>query len=131
MSRVRAKNTAPEMRVRLIAHALGYRYRLHRSDLPGSPDFVFASRRKVVFVHGCFWHRHEGCARTTMPRTRAAFWQAKFVANVKRDLATEARLREAGWKQLVIWECETLDPQQVAAKVVAFLGPNHHQLPQI
>ena len=85
MARVRGKDTEPEMRVRRLAHALGYRFRLHRRDLPGSPDLVFASRRKVVFVHGCFWHRHPGCKRTTSPMTRPEHWHAKFRENNLRD----------------------------------------------
>lgn len=123
MSRVRDKNTAPEMRVRLVAHALGYRYRLHRADLPGSPDLVFPSRRAVIFVHGCFWHRHEGCRKTTTPKTHTDFWNAKFRANVARDRATSERLLEKGWKELVIWECQTSDLQQIAARIRCFLDP--------
>jgi DNA mismatch endonuclease (patch repair protein) len=109
MARVKSKNTKPEMTVRRIAYALGYRYRLHRRDLPGSPDLVFVSQRKAIFVHGCFWHRHEGCRRTTMPKTRAKFWQSKFDANVSRDHKNVVALQSAGWKVLVIWECEATD----------------------
>src|SRR5688572_7203379 len=97
MARVRAKNSKPETAVRSAAHALGYRFRLHRRDLPGTPDLVFPSRRKVIFVHGCFWHRHPGCARTSSPKTRATYWEKKFQANVARDAARLAELRELGW----------------------------------
>ena len=93
MSRVKAKDTKPELRVRRSAHGLGYRYRLHRRDLPGSPDLVFPGRRKALFVHGCFWHRHQGCRKTTMPKTRAKFWQRKFDDNVRRDERVIAALR--------------------------------------
>jgi DNA mismatch endonuclease (patch repair protein) len=97
------------MLVRRAAHRLGYRFRIHRSDLPGTPDLVFPSRRVVVFVHGCFWHRHRGCKRCTQPKTRSAFWQAKFDANEARDRRQASELTELGWKVIVIWECEALN----------------------
>jgi len=106
MGLVRSKNTKPEMAVRRLVHALGYRYRLHGSSLPGRPDLVFASRRKVIFVHGCFWHRHTGCAKATTPKANAAFWIAKFRANRKRDRLNERRLVSAGWDVVTVWECE-------------------------
>ena len=107
MSRVRGKNTSPELVVRKIAHALGLRFRLHRKDLPGSPDLVFPKRRAVVFVHGCFWHQHSGCSRATMPQSRTDFWGSKLTRNVERDRNAIAALKAAGWTVAVIWECET------------------------
>ncbi len=122
MSRVKAKGTKPELNVRRLAHGLGYRYRLHRRDLPGSPDLVFSGRRKALFVHGCFWHRHQGCRKTTMPKTRAKFWQRKFDDNVRRDERVIAALRDLGWDVLVVWECETLDEDLLRRTLLEFLG---------
>lgn len=124
MSRVRAKDTKPELIVRGLAHGLGYRFRLHRRDLPGTPDLVFPKLRKVIFVHGCFWHRHRGCSRTTTPKTRAAYWKDKFRQNIKRDAAKETMLRSIGWDVLVVWECETFDPDSLTSRIAAFLS-NH------
>jgi DNA mismatch endonuclease (patch repair protein) len=109
------------MAVRRAAHALGLRYRLHRRDLPGSPDLVFARFGTVVFVHGCFWHRHTGCRRATMPKTRRDFWQAKFDANVKRDRRTVAALESAGWAVVVIWECQAIDEQLLKLRLQSIL----------
>lgn len=122
MSRVRGRDTSPEIAVRRVAHALGYRYRLHRRDLPGSPDLVFPRRRAVVFVHGCFWHRHKNCPKATTPKTRADFWKKKFEANSKRDRRVLKELVVLGWRPLVIWECETKDYTKLAAKLVKHLG---------
>jgi DNA mismatch endonuclease, patch repair protein len=121
MSRIRGSDTRPEMVVRRMAHAMGYRFRLHRRDLPGTPDLVFPGRRKVVFVHGCFWHRHEGCRNASRPKSRVEFWQAKFRANVDRDRRALAGLAELGWDVLVIWECETKEPDTVARRLRDFL----------
>ena len=107
MAAVRNANTKPEIRARQCLHAAGYRFRLHRRDLPGTPDIVMPGRRLVIFVHGCFWHRHQGCSRSTTPKTRAAFWQAKFEANILRDKAVRSALHELGWHTGIIWECET------------------------
>ena len=123
MARIHGKNTKPELVVRRLAHALGYRFRLHRKDLPGSPDLVFPTRRKVVFVHGCFWHRHPGCKKASTPTTRRSFWETKFDQNVERDVRKEVQLMAAGWEVLVIWECETRDAEAVAARLREFLGP--------
>lgn len=109
MSRVRGKDTKPEIIVRQVAHAMGLRFRLQRKDLPGRPDLVFPKYRLAVFVHGCFWHRHEGCSKASTPKTRADFWNAKFEANVVRDRMTQRRLEEMGWRVAVIWECDTRD----------------------
>lgn len=108
MAGIRQKNTAPELAVRKALWSLGFRYRLHRRDLPGSPDIVLGRRSTVIFVHGCFWHRH-GCGRTTTPSRNRGFWAAKFVANVRRDERTVRALRAAGWRVLVVWECQTRD----------------------
>jgi DNA mismatch endonuclease (patch repair protein) len=122
MSRVHSKHTKPEMIVRRLTHSLAYRFRLHRSDLPGSPDLVFPRLRKVLFVHGCFWHRHEDCPRTTVPKTRAKFWRKKFTANRTRDRRNVQALRSMGWKAEVIWECETRDLAALRRKIREFLG---------
>ena len=107
MAQVRRANTGPEMVVRRLIHGLGYRYRLHDRRLPGTPDLVFPARRKAVFVHGCFWHRHEGCRLASTPKTRCEFWEAKFQANQTRDQRAIAALSELGWSTLVVWQCET------------------------
>lgn len=115
MARVRSKNTAPELAVRKISHGLGYRFRLHRADLPGRPDIVFPRHRLVVFVHGCFWHRHPNCSRATTPATNTAKWQEKFERNVLRDSRSASELATLGWDVLVIWECETRSSDLVTA----------------
>ena len=117
MRSVRQRNTTPEQRVRSIAHRLGYRFRLHRRDLPGTPDLVFPALRTCLFVHGCFWHRHPGCKLTTTPKTRVDFWEAKFEANVERDHRKVANLEGQGWRVAVIWECETRDPDKIAKRL--------------
>ncbi|HEX4764924.1 MAG TPA: very short patch repair endonuclease [Lichenihabitans sp.] len=122
MARVRGKNTTPEMLVRRAAHALGYRFRLHPKQLPGRPDLVFPSRRKAIFVHGCFWHRHLGCRMASMPKTRAEFWSTKFEQNVRRDAAAIEALESTGWKVLVIWECETRDEAGLRRTLDKFLA---------
>ena len=121
MSRIRGKDTKPEMRVRRLVHAMGYRYRLHVKDLPGCPDLVFRPRRKVIFIHGCFWHRHEDCPSNRIPATHRKFWQAKLDGNVQRDRRNETTLRESGWHVLVLWECETGDINRVAHRLRSFL----------
>lgn len=120
MSRVRQKNTKPEVRVRQILHAMGYRFRVHRKDLPGTPDIVLPGRRKAIFVHGCFWHRHPGCKKASIPKIRVDFWASKFAANQARDARTLAALQELGWTTKVVWECEIRDPG-LADKLRAFL----------
>lgn len=106
MSRIRGKDTAPERQVRSLLHRMGYRFRLHRRDLPGSPDIVLPRLRTVVFVHGCFWHRHAGCRYSTTPRSRARFWRLKFERNVERDGENRAALRRLGWRVITVWECQ-------------------------
>lgn len=122
MSRVRQKDTAPEIVVRKYIHKIGYRFRLHRRDLPGTPDIVLPKYRKVVFVHGCFWHGHEGCPRGKMPKTRSEFWTKKIASNKKRDSVAKARLRNTGWDVLEIWECETKSEEVYGPKLTAFLA---------
>ncbi|OAH19111.1 very short patch repair endonuclease [Methylorubrum populi] len=123
MGRIRGVDTGPEMAVRRPAHRLGYRFRLHRRSLLGRPDLVFPSRRAAIFVHGCFWHRHEGCSKASTPKTRVEFWQAKFASNVERDAQVQQRLATAGWRVLVIWECETARAGEIDRILVGFLGP--------
>lgn len=122
MGRIRCKDTKPEMVVRRIAHRLKFRFRLHRRDLPGSPDLVFPGRRKVVFVHGCYWHRHPGCRLAYEPKTNVEFWTRKFAANVARDQRALVDLRKEGWDTLVIWECEATDSEVVSSRLSAHLG---------
>lgn len=106
MARIRGKNTRPELVLRSALHRAGYRFRLHRKDLPGTPDIVLPRHRIVIFVHGCFWHRHPGCPRASVPHTRRHFWDKKFKANVARDLQSQKALVDLGWQVLVVWECE-------------------------
>lgn len=122
MGRVRGKNTKPEMLVRGLVHGLGYRYRLHGRSLPGHPDLVFRKRRKVIFVHGCFWHRHEGCPLCRMPKSRIEFWQRKLEGNKRRDETNQERLRAMGWDFLVVWECELKNRDDLANRIRNFLG---------
>jgi len=113
MSRIRSKDTLPEKRVRSMLHRMGYRFRLHRKDLPGRPDVVFVSQRVVLFVHGCFWHRHTGCKNCTTPTNNRSVWVAKLDGNATRDKRNRRALRKAGWKSLVIWECQTEDTRRL------------------
>lgn len=123
MRRVRGKDTGPEWTVRRLVHRLGFRYRLHDRSLPGSPDLVFRSRRKVIFVHGCFWHRHPdpACKLARLPKSRLDFWLPKLTANKVRDERLLEALREQGWQSLVVWECESRHIEQLENKVKAFL----------
>jgi DNA mismatch endonuclease (patch repair protein) len=122
MSRVRNKDTKPEMLVRRLVHGLGFRYRLHAGDLPGRPDLVFRGARRAIFVHGCFWHRHPGCRNTRMPKSKLAFWRPKLLGNRRRDLRDQRRLLDLGWRALVIWECEVRDPAILKKRLDRFLG---------
>ena len=106
MAAIKSKNTKPEIAVRKLLHSLGYRFRLHRKDLPGSPDIVLPKYKTVIFVHGCFWHRHKGCKYKTTPKTRKEFWENKFNENIKRDKNNFKELKKLNWKVLVIWECQ-------------------------
>lgn len=122
MSRVSSKNTSVEMRVRSAAHRRGLRFRIHRRDLPGTPDLVFPKRRVAIFVHGCFWHRHPGCKKATTPKSRIDFWNGKFDRNVERDRENLAQLAERGWRTEVIWECETKLPHLLSARLDEIFG---------
>lgn len=106
MRNIRGKDTKPELLLRRALHALGFRYRLHQKGLPGRPDLVFPKYRAAVFVHGCFWHRHQGCPKATTPATREDFWKSKFAENTARDRRNIDQLQSAGWRVLVVWECE-------------------------
>ena len=106
MSAIKSKNTKPEIAVRKLLHSMGYRFRLHRKDLPGSPDIVLPKYKTVIFVHGCFWHRHENCKYATTPKTRKEFWEKKFRENINRDNLNQANLSLKGWKIIIIWECQ-------------------------
>lgn len=121
MSGIRGKNTKPELAVRSVAHRLGLRFRLHVKDLPGRPDLVFPKHRTVVFVHGCFWHRHD-CRLAAMPKTRTDFWLAKFSANVARDRRCRMELEVRGWKVLEIWECEVRDTLLIRQRLEEHFG---------
>ncbi len=122
MAQVKSRNTSPELKVRRTAHALGYRFRLHRKDLPGSPDLVFPGRGAVIFVHGCFWHGHD-CARgSRTPKRNAAYWSAKIARNKARDAAAAEALLARGWRVLTLWECELKDNDTLKIRLRAFLG---------
>ncbi|WP_230874856.1 very short patch repair endonuclease [Methylomonas sp. LL1] len=121
MSRVRNKDSIPEMKLRRLVHGLGYRYRLHVGKLPGKPDLVFPGRRSVIFMHGCFWHRHPGCKLARLPKSKLDFWVEKLEGNKQRDITHQKQLWELGWRVLVIWECEMDDLETVSLRVKEFL----------
>ncbi|PKB14108.1 T/G mismatch-specific endonuclease [Novosphingobium kunmingense] len=123
MSGIRGKNTQPEMLVRRVLHAMGYRYRLHARELPGKPDIVFRRRRIAIFVHGCFWHRHPdpACRLARMPKSRVDFWQPKLEGNRARDEANVAALEAMGWKVLLVWECQLRDREQLGNMLRRFI----------
>ncbi len=125
MGRVRSADTRPEMVVRRLVHGMGYRYRLHRKDLPGKPDLVLPGRRKVIFVHGCFWHRHGDpeCRLTRWPKSRLDFWVPKLTANEERDAKVEALLGEFGWDVMIVWECQVRDTEALKRRISEFLDP--------
>lgn len=123
MGRIRSKDTKPEMLVRRLLHRLGYRYALHRRDLPGAPDLVFPSLRKIILVHGCFWHQHRGCNDGRIPKSREDYWQPKLLRNVERDRRNIFRMRRRGWKVMKVWECDTTDINSLTARLLRFLGP--------
>jgi DNA mismatch endonuclease (patch repair protein) len=122
MSQVKGRDTKPEKVVRSLLHRLGYRFRLHRKDLPGKPDIVLPKHRKVIFVHGCFWHGHTGCKRSARPTDNAEFWNIKIDGNIKRDIDNLAKMQSAGWDALVIWQCETKKEADLIEKLQSFLG---------
>ena len=134
MSRIRSTNTKPEMVVRKMLHAAGYRYRLHRKDLPGKPDIVLPKYQAVIFVNGCFWHHHEGCRIAATPKSNAEFWLSKLSKNVERDQKNSERLRSDGWRVLVIWECacrQVHNKQTLLKKMLSFINtsqPNYGEI---
>lgn len=121
MAGIKGKNTKPELVVRKLVHGMGFRYRLHRKDLPGSPDLVFPRLKKVIFVHGCFWHRHPECKFAYTPKSNVHFWLNKLEGNTRRDERVLAALDALGWKVLIVWECEVSDPPALTLKVKSFL----------
>lgn len=126
MAGIKGKNTKPELAVRKLVHGMGLRYRLHRKDLPGSPDLVFPRLKKVIFVHGCFWHRHPGCRFAYTPRSNAQFWLDKLEGNIRRDGQAVAALETLGWQVLIVWECEVSDLSALTLKVSSFLTVDRH-----
>ena len=121
MAAVHTKDTGPELALRKLVYGMGYRYRLHGRELPGRPDLVFRPLKKVIFVHGCFWHRHDACRYATTPKSRTAYWQSKFAANVARDRRNVRDLKKAGWHVLTIWQCQLKNPNKVAKRTHEFL----------
>ena len=123
MRRIKSKNMKPELAVRRLVHKLGYRYRLHRKDLPGNPDLVFSSKRKVIFVNGCFWHGHdlEGCRDGRRPKSNTGYWNTKLARNKERDAKNIAALEASGWAVLTIWECDIKEPTEIEQRVLYFL----------
>lgn len=126
MAGIKGKNTKPEMLVRKLVHGMGFRFRLHRKDLPGSPDLVFPCLKKVIFVHGCFWHRHPGCRLAYTPKSNVQFWQDKLEGNARRDAMALTALDALGWEGLVVWECEVSDLPALALTIKSFLAAEHH-----
>lgn len=122
MRRIRSADTKPELVVRSLIHQLGYRFRLHRKDLPGKPDIVFPGRKKVIFVHGCFWHQHPGCREGRVPSSRIGYWRPKLKRNRTRDAENQARLRDQGWDVLVVWECGLQDRKSLSKTLRRFLN---------
>lgn len=122
MRRIKSKNTKPERQVRSLLHRAGFRYRLHRADLPGCPDIVFSKQAKVIFVHGCFWHMHSRCSAGRLPRSRVEYWEPKLLRNKDRDAAARAKLRKMGWSVLVVWECELDSLNSLTRKLKAFMA---------
>lgn len=126
MGKIRSKDTTPEMIVRKLTYSLGYRFRLHRKDLPGKPDLTFIGKRKVIFVHGCFWHQHQdkNCKITRIPKSRTAYWVPKLQRNVERDIQHQKELKNMGWEMLIIWECEIDNTERLVQITDRFLSDN-------
>ena len=122
MSRVKSANTEPELRVRRLIHAMGYRYRLHDRSLPGTPDVVFSRKKKAIFIHGCFWHQHDNCPGSRRPASNQDFWNTKLDRNLQRDSQNQQRLTERGWDFLIVWECELRDIPALRSRIQGFLG---------
>lgn len=125
MSRVRSKDTKPELLVRSLLHRSGYRFRLHKAGLPGKPDIVLTKHKTVIFVHGCFWHRHSGCSDATTPKTRTAFWEKKFEENVARDKRTAIALRDLDWNVITVWECELKNAEKLLKRLRREIGSSN------
>ena len=121
MSRVSGKNTKPEIVVRSLLHNMGYRFRLHKKDLPGKPDIALPKYKKIIFVHGCFWHGHEGCSRSKRPTTNQEFWREKLDKNIERDKVVVNALNQLGWEVLTVWSCEVKDANKLKSKLLSFL----------
>ena len=118
MSAIKSKNTKPEIKVRKVLHSMGYRFRLHSKDLPGSPDIVLPKYKTVIFVHGCFWHRHDNCKYASTPKTGQEFWNKKFKENIKRDSDIQEKIKNLDWRSVVIWECETKNIENLREKII-------------
>ncbi len=129
MQAIRSKDTKPELFVRSILHALGYRFRIHLKDLPGKPDITFTARRKIIFIHGCFWHGHDDltCVDRARPRSNTSYWNPKLDRNAERDRSNVEALKAAGWDVIVVWECEIGNSKALSDRLVAFLGDVRHQ----
>ena len=124
MRRIRSKDTVPELFARRLVHGLGYRYRLHRHDLPGRPDMVFPRRKRVIFVHGCFWHQHTNCTDSHIPKSNRNYWRPKLLRNKARDAENRNKLRKIGWRSLVLWECQLKSVGAIVRRVKRFLVQN-------
>lgn len=122
MSRIRGKDTKPELMVRSLLHSMGYRFRLKNPQLPGRPDLILARYKTAVFVHGCFWHRHAGCRYASIPKARAEFWHNKFESNMRQDREVSEQLKAMGWNQLILWECEIKDKESLVNKIRGFFS---------
>ncbi|MFI5294391.1 MAG: very short patch repair endonuclease [Thermodesulfovibrionales bacterium] len=121
MSRIKGADTAPERLVRSLVHMMGYRFRLHRKDLPGSPDIVLPRHHKIIFVHGCFWHGHKPCKRGALPESNKEFWISKISKNKERDQRTAKQLKKMGWQVLVIWQCQTKNIEKLKGNIIDFM----------
>jgi DNA mismatch endonuclease (patch repair protein) len=130
MRRVKRRDTAPEVAVRRLLHRMGYRFRLHRSDMPGRPDIVLPRHHKVILVHGCFWHGHEGCPRAARPTSNAEFWNRKLAGNIERDARVRRQLEESGWKVLTLWQCQVRDAEKLQALLDSFISDRSERVPE-
>jgi DNA mismatch endonuclease (patch repair protein) len=128
MAQIKNKNTKPEIFVRRLLHQQGYRFRLHQKNLPGTPDIILPKYKTVIFVHGCFWHRHPNCADASTPKTRTEFWQKKFAMNVERDKRNQQKLCESGWHVIIVWECEIINQKDLSIRLNKELGSALQQL---
>jgi DNA mismatch endonuclease (patch repair protein) len=123
MSNIRSKDTQPELKVRKLLYSLGFRYRLHGKNLPGKPDIVFKGKKKVIFVHGCFWHQHADCVHGGIPKSRQEYWEPKLLKNIERDKKNQTKLKEIGWDFLIVWECQLDDMELLSKQLNTFLTP--------